>query len=322
MLWVTHVQGCINAHMGTRDNRVTFVAVSATGNPSISSEPPSTGGLSLGPSPECLCMAAWAAAAAGRIPGTEAVQAKQCCHSCWSRDTKLLWYLSRWPGLPVYLQIDFSLWLSYSIMRWSKGWNSSELSSELIFIQWPCTWYLPGVCLSFLPWTQALDTHPTARCWCLLATKKMGEPCTARAAEGESLQHQDRSYWKWFQNMLNFPMISRTETLPSLPTTSPAVTRPIHLILDVENWNLGQKRGKQRPTATAHCKAIPPLASQQLQREHDRDKFCTVRGPAPLHQPKRAAAIHILAELSPRGLRASAAWARNEIKAIKRQEKR
>lgn len=54
------------------------------------------------------------------------------------------------------------------------------------------------------------------------------------------------------------------------------------------------------------------------------DKFCTVAGPAPLHQPPSAAAVCAPAELGPSGLRTSAAWGRNEINAVtaKRQEKR
>lgn len=124
--------------------------------------------------------------------------------------------------------------------------------------------------------------------------------------------------------MLNLPTISGTEALPSLPTTfPPAVKGFINFILDVEKRNLGRKRRKQRYTRyTANCKEIPPLASQQLQRERDRDKFCPIRGPAPLHGPKRAAAVCTPAELGPGGLRASVAWARNEIKAVNRQEKR
>ena len=69
-----------------------------------------------------------------------------------------------------------------------------------------------------------------------LGDQEEGEPCTAGAAEGEALQHQDMSNCKWFQNMLNLPVISRTEALPSLLTTSPAaVTGPINFILDVDN---------------------------------------------------------------------------------------
>lgn len=132
--------------------------------------------------------------------------------------------------------------------------------------------HLPGACLSF-PSMKASSGHTShSQVLRSLGDKEDEEPRTAAAAEGEALQHQDTSYWKWFQNMLNLPTISGTEALPSLPTTSlAAVTGPINFILDVENWNLGRKRGKQRHTLhTANAKEIPPLASQQLQREHDR----------------------------------------------------